>query len=1028
MIRKLSLALAIAMGSVPVAVNALGMGEIHLKSALNEYLDADIDLLSVSAEELSDIRVTLAPASAYQRAGIERPFHLTKLRFRADAAVDGSPIIHVSSRDPIREPFLNFLVEINWPKGKLVREYTVLLDPPVTLGRRPAPIQEPTRAASTSRASASSSTSSVTPAGAMAGMDEYGPTQKNDTLWKIASKVRHEGTNMNQTMLALQRANPNAFIKNNINNLKRGQILRIPKKEEVLEISRQQARESYRDQLSEWQGARAPGMASPVEKTAGEMASADPASETTPKAELKIASPRPGGEGAGGAGDGTGEAEVKVQKQALVAAEEALESARQEGDELNSRVDDLESQLTDLQRLLELKNDQLAQFQATLAEQDSVKTEVQSEMTAETDEMASTATDAAIEVQETDAAEEVVVEDDTSSMPDEVQLTTPEPETMVVEESSVAAITEPVVEEVAATEAPVVEDEIPAPATKMEPQQSGPLETIKGLLETIKGDTTLMGGVLGALVLLLGLLWAMIRRRRKGEEDFQESILVSTIDDSDPEQTDNLSQNSVSQITDETSFLSDFSPSDIDALQDETGEVDPLAEADVYIAYGRYQQAEELIRQAIDRDPERDGLKHKLFEILFAIKNADGFTEFAESCVQQDIHNKDADAWEKVLEMGAQLAPEHTLFSNADTPTAASLQGDDNVVDLNSDFGLDEGLDLDEISSSVDFLDAETEAELGAVELSGLHDLIDESGKKSEPEDDGLDFDLDLGLDSEMDLDEELRDLSEQDGTAEDETFDLPEPDETDEETSPEFGFELDETSDEIEDNDLATDDETLELPVAEASDDEISMELPGAVQEATEDDDINVSHDLTDIDVDDDLTDLDVGDAVEDLGLQDSMDGESVFAIDDPLESSEFEEADLQESIEQATSELTDLEQSEPEEEVESNLEDELDLEGLDLESDSAIVGIDELVDTTDSEMLSLDDINEDQPAATEAGDSASDADAMDDEVNTKLDLARAYVEMEDHDGAKSILEEVIGEGSEGQKLEAQRLLDELS
>ncbi len=138
MVRKLSLAIALAIGIVPFGANALGLGDIHLKSALNQHFSGDINLLSVTADEIPDIKVRLASQDAFQRAGIDRPFLLTKLRFKPVAMDDGSFAVKVSSLEPIREPFLNFLIEVNWPKGKLVREYTVLLDPPVTLDRKPA--------------------------------------------------------------------------------------------------------------------------------------------------------------------------------------------------------------------------------------------------------------------------------------------------------------------------------------------------------------------------------------------------------------------------------------------------------------------------------------------------------------------------------------------------------------------------------------------------------------------------------------------------------------------------------------------------------------------------------------------------------------------------------------------------------------------------------------------------------------------------------------------------------------------------
>ncbi|MES9849655.1 MAG: hypothetical protein ABW145_14795, partial [Candidatus Thiodiazotropha sp.] len=139
MIRKLSLAVAVATALSPVGALALGLGEIHPQSALNQAFKADIDLLSVSQEELQDVRVSLASREAFEKAGMERPYLLTGLKFAPMLTPAGKPVISISSSDAIREPFLNFLVEVNWPKGRLVREYTVLLDPPVTLKRAPQP-------------------------------------------------------------------------------------------------------------------------------------------------------------------------------------------------------------------------------------------------------------------------------------------------------------------------------------------------------------------------------------------------------------------------------------------------------------------------------------------------------------------------------------------------------------------------------------------------------------------------------------------------------------------------------------------------------------------------------------------------------------------------------------------------------------------------------------------------------------------------------------------------------------------------
>ncbi|MFI0457327.1 MAG: FimV family protein, partial [Candidatus Thiodiazotropha endolucinida] len=244
MIRKLSLAVAVATALSPVGALALGLGEIHPQSALNQAFKADIDLLSVSQEELQDVRVSLASREAFEKAGMERPYLLTGLKFAPMLTPAGKPVITISSSDAIREPFLNFLIEVNWPKGRLVREYTVLLDPPVTLKRAPQPVTSPTATMTpttqVSRSRPAMVTSSTSSEG---GAREYGPVQPNDNLWNIAKGMQRSDESVEQVMMALQRHNPSAFINNNVNNLKVGKILRLPEDSGVTSISKQEARD-----------------------------------------------------------------------------------------------------------------------------------------------------------------------------------------------------------------------------------------------------------------------------------------------------------------------------------------------------------------------------------------------------------------------------------------------------------------------------------------------------------------------------------------------------------------------------------------------------------------------------------------------------------------------------------------------------------------------------------------------------------------------------------------------------------------
>lgn len=961
MVRKLSLAVALVLGITPLGSHAVGLGNIHLNSALNQYFDADIDLLSVEQEEIVDIKVELASPEAFRRSGIDRPFILSKLRFQAEQTQDGKAVIRVSSRDPIREPFLNFLIEVNWPKGKLLREYTVLLDPPATLARKPAPVQQaPMQPRTTQRtAPVQTSRSVVSPADvAWAGsatIEEYGPTRRNDTLWAIASRYRTEGASMTQMMIALQRANPQAFIDQNINKLRTGQILRIPKTDEVLELSRREASNAYRDQLDEWQADSAPVEQVAESGEAPESGAMAPM-ETTPvaEAELKIASARPSGEGEAGPSEGADDGQVLEQlQQELIASEEAKQAALQEAEVTRSRVEDLEAQLEDLQRLLSLKSDQLAQLQAAADEGMQPVPEPGNEMLEAAGEAIET--ESPVMVETGDTPDMAISEEQAPVVTDDTVSPVMEEPASPVMESPTEAIPEAITEPAASAEPPAEKPAKPAAPAKEQ-----------GLLDMIAGDTTMLGVAVGGIVVLLALLWVAISRRRSSSADFQESILISTVDDTDSEQlTETIPEEPVTHPTEETSFLSDFSPSDIDALQDETGEVDPLAEADVYIAYGRYQQAEELIRQAIEKAPERIELKHKLFEILYATKDKDAFVSLAESASSGGLEQKDPDAWAKVVSMGAKLAADHALFSAA--AADQSLLDDDDLASLEDELSLDDELGLDESSTTVGLMEAggsggEKEADdtLGSLDMdqssdfSGLDDLDDLALDSDLNMDDGDSGEIDLGLDLEDSAKTVVSDEQE-------ERFSL----------------------DDLDGLDADTD---------------ISLVKPEESDEGS------------------DLLDL----TLDSLDADESLDEESL-SIEDPLESAELDQlkVDAESEAEQLEEGVIDFSDSIQLEEGDSQVFDTLELEQVEdlAEEDSG------------PDSFSLDDLeqDDDDDSLFHTGDEDDEADAAD-EVNTKLDLARAYVDMEDADGARSILEEVLKEGNEGQQKAAREMLNQLS
>ena len=378
---------------IPSLASALGLGKLKLNSALNEPFDARIRLLSPTAAELDSLEVRLADSAAFARVNIDRPAVLSRLRFRLDRAERGADTLHITSAEPIREPFLRFLIEINWSNGRLFREYTVLLDPPLYDPEKRVSEFSPatTRAAPRPGPRAAASGNPGSGRTYYSGGD-YGPIRATDTLWSIANATRPSASiSVNQMMLALLRANPDAFITQNINGLKSGHTLRMPSESE-LDAAGGDAEilAEVRAQHAAWQAARERAATVAGERPAPALMAADmpalPASApAAPGSELRLVSLNNGDDGNPGGGAAAG-------GQALILAQESIESLKRENLELTDRLTENKNLIEDLQRLLSLKDSEMAALQAQLgraearaAEQQEAMAGVKAEGTEEAD-------------------------------------------------------------------------------------------------------------------------------------------------------------------------------------------------------------------------------------------------------------------------------------------------------------------------------------------------------------------------------------------------------------------------------------------------------------------------------------------------------------------------------------------------------------------------------------------------------------------------------------------------------------------
>ena len=939
-VRKLVLAIAAASALSSGMAHALGLGEVTLQSSLNQPLVAEIELLEVRDLASNEVIPSLASPEEFIKAGVDRQYFLTDLKFTPVLKPNGKSVIRVTSSKVVREPYLNFLVEVLWPNGRLLREYTLLLDPPLyspqtTVAAAPqlpiaAPAPRPSAAPAPAPAPRSVAPAPAprpaapAPASRAIAGNEY-RTTANDTLWEIAQRVG-VGSSVNQTMLAIQDLNPDAFIGGNINRMKSGQVLRLPDEQQIRSRSNAEAVAQVAEQNAAWREGRAVASRQ-LDATRRTTAGAAPATAEASDS-LKLVAAEAG---QSTRGSDTGSAGSKALADKLAVTQESLDSTRRENAELQSRVGDLQSQLDKLQRLMELKDSQLAKLQAELsAEPAAPAPDAVQEPPAETPAAAPEAAPPAVEAATppTTPPEEAAPDYNYSE----------EPAAPV--EDSAAATQQPASEPAAAVEpvAPVKPAEAAKPATPAPTPAPAPQSFIDDLLANPM-TLGLAGG--GALLLLLIGLMALSRRNAQKESELQDELA----DDLPQEQAFasdlDMPEDSFAGLDDEPVQAAQAAGEERVTAQ--TG--DALGEADIYIAYGRFNQAAELLQNAINDEPHRADLRLKLMEVYAELGDREGFA-------RQDNELREIGGVNAEAEQLKSKYPAIAAFAGVGAAAAAASVDDDM-----GDFSLDD-LSLDEPTAEAP---ASTGGDLDdAFDLS-LDDLeadleSDVQSAKAEQAPLSLDDDLDFGL-----VDEPAAPAASADD---------------------DLGF------------DLALDDDKVEL--SQPTDDlsAFSLDLDEAAPAVSDE-------------ADDFLLSLD-----DDAPLNQPADDLSDLSLD---------------LAEEAPSANLDLPAD-----FDLSLEDETPVQPA-VASDSFAAQLDEV--TAELDQLSA-DFEEPQAAPLAPANSlSSDLDGDDDfdflsgtdETATKLDLARAYIDMGDTEGARDILDEVIAEGSDAQQQEAREMITKM-
>ncbi|MBT8077116.1 MAG: LysM peptidoglycan-binding domain-containing protein [Gammaproteobacteria bacterium] len=1102
---------------------ALGLGDIRLSSALNEPLRAEIELLSATPEELANLDIQLASQDTFERYGIDRPLYLTSMVFDVvkSGSADGN-LIRVTTPQPVSEPFVTFLIEAVWSRGRLLREYTLLLDPPTFA---PAPAQQSTQtlAAPRQAAPADSGTiqrpapqaappprSSAAPAPRQAAPSprDTGPfdttdggnyrVRRGDTLWAIAQQVRpDERLNTNQTMIAIYEQNQQAFA-GNINRLSAGAMLRIPSADEIFRISRGEALDEVRRQTAEWSSG------SPAPRSGPSLTLVPPESDTSSFAGTvsQTSTSDPGADAAA-----------------------------------RARINELEQRIAEQESLLEIRDNELAMLREELAR---IRNEgLTAPDTAPTD------------IDETDMAEEPV--DDIDGIfaedPDEF-----------------GAGQDPVADAGEEQPAEPAQDTTPAPTVvSTRPSRD------EGIVDKILGFLTSTWGLIGAaLLVVLGILvWFA---KRAGRDDIESTGVWDALD-ADEVADENLDSTerlralareddeaivvveqgttpreptiepelsgtfeaeapaeappidvAASGDTDTSRSLEDTFSSDTAINLDQS---DPIAEADFHMAYGLYDQAADLINGALSIEPERQDLLAKLSEIYFVWGNRDGFIEAAQR-LRAAVNDDRDPAWDKVVIMGQQIAGDHELFEGAvagsatavdlsfdgamDEPSALDIDfagsGPDgsvsDVIDLTAESGEVEGVDLE--ASGIDFpfgddtTSASVTAEMpnpsGAEETSNAPTLdqfaMDGADETAEaPSISGSDSTIETPTIEQqfesLESTSELPALSENDeGLAEFANFDDDKSpaDATAEINLDDLGLNLDELADSdlvgdiIDDDDIAMEGEGLDttgknpqvddLPESTGihSEDDVASalqstsEMPGLRDRTGEN--TMFDDDDGDVTVDQSLLDATGQTQVlsEDMIVDSLSDDEQTMMAPGPddaagdaetlLASMDDEDEDADADFDFAKTEALPKDSFSGDDETAESpgMAGVTDMD-LDLDDLTAALKVSALGDTVDQPRddatvehprfagnrdvdLDVGDLGalQDDPTQAMSPDEVSgdlhDARTMT-EVGTKLDLARAYVDMGDPEGARSILQEVLEEGDEAQRQQAQQLLDTL-
>lgn len=625
----MALAIAALFSLAATDAMALSLGRITVQSALGEPLRAEVDVPDINAEEAASLKTTVALPEAFRSAGLEYNPAMANLQISLQRKPDGRAYIRISSDRTINDPFVDLILEASWASGRIVRDYTMLFDPPNL--RQPAPAAptapqiSPAPASSTAapspssaRAAAPASAPTVTitaaPASSAATAAKSAapaapraaaapkPTavkerngqvavKNGDTASKIASAAKSSSVSLDQMLVALLRANPDAFINGNINRLKAGTVVNLPSDEQAQATSASEAAQIIHAQSTDFNAYRR------------QLATGAPSSQVA-AAERRAS--------------GNVQTQVEVKKPADAAL-----------DKLTLSKGAVQGKLAEEQIAKNRGAEDAASRAAELAKNVSELSKLGASMA---------------------AAPATAASSPAAAPGSKLETVTP----TIASVSPIPAASAPA----AVAAAPVAAAPKAAASAPIKPAATVAGEP--GLLEELQENPLAPAGAAGLIALLIGFGFYRARQRKKAvpvDSSFMESRL----------QPDSFFNASGGQRIDTndgpiTGSSMVYSPSQLDAADD----VDPVAEADVYLAYGRDLQAEEILKEALRTHSGRVAIHQKLLEIYAKRRDLVGFENIAnEAHALTDGHGPD---WERICELGLEIDPANALYQPGGHP------------------------------------------------------------------------------------------------------------------------------------------------------------------------------------------------------------------------------------------------------------------------------------------------------------------------------------------------------------------------